>query len=69
MSRVFLYLLSSCPFLVSKTSDNKDNNAGDASAGAGAKQEPMKDGALVSAQDRKRLFYFFNLGISIEPYQ
>jgi hypothetical protein len=33
-------------FLVSKKSG--DNNAGGASGGAGAKQEPMKDDALVS---------------------
>ena len=33
-------------FLVSKKSD--DNAAGGASGGAGAKQEPMKDDALVS---------------------
>ena len=33
-------------FLVSKTSDK--DNAGDASGGSGAKQEPLKDDALVS---------------------
>jgi hypothetical protein len=33
-------------FLVSKTGDK--DNAGDASGGAGAKQEPLKDDALVS---------------------
>jgi hypothetical protein len=35
-------------FLVSKKSDDKDNAAGGASGGAGAKQEPLKDDALVS---------------------
>jgi hypothetical protein len=34
-------------FLVPKKSDDKDNAAG-ASGGAGAKQEPLKDDALVS---------------------
>jgi hypothetical protein len=50
-------------FLVSKKSGDKDN-AGGASGGAGAKQEPMKDDALVSNSNIVALCVDFSAALS-----